>query len=63
MLCLSAGLLGLWNLISIIIMRDIRNLRSINYLEGGFQGLKGRFSSRGLREEMFSGKERFSGSK
>ena len=37
--------------------------KKINYLDGGFQGLKGKLSRRGLNEEMLRGRERFSGSK
>ena len=37
--------------------------KSIKYLEGVFNGLRGNFSSTGLRDEMFNGNDRFSGSK
>ena len=42
-----------------------KHYKSLKYLEAGFQGFKGKFSSRGLREEMLRsrGREMLSGSK
>ena len=37
--------------------------KSIKHLDGVFHGFKGKFSNSGFRDEIFNGKDRFSGSK